>query len=61
MKKDSYVCAICKQEFEKGWTDEEAIEEKNILFGQDKLLEDCGIICDDCFKRFIEPNMVDDE
>jgi hypothetical protein len=44
----TYVCAMCKGEFTKGWSEEEAIEELDALWGVSK--EECDVVCDDCFK-----------
>jgi hypothetical protein len=43
-----YVCAVCKGVFEKGWTDEEAIEEFGRNF--DPVLTELEIVCDDCYQ-----------
>ena len=43
---------MCGGEFEENWTDEEAIEELNNNFpGFDK--EDCIVVCDDCYNKFM--------
>jgi hypothetical protein len=42
-------CYICEVEFEPAWTDEEAIAEKNALFG-DVPMEDCEVVCDPCWR-----------
>ena len=47
---DTYVCAVCKREFMKARSDEEAIAEARTLF-QEPELSDAGIACDDCFKE----------
>ena len=53
-KKETYVCAICKEKFTKGWSDKEAFAEKKELWG-DLPIEECDIICDDCFNlKFVE-------
>jgi hypothetical protein len=45
---NTYTCALCGGTFEKGLTDEEALAEKDALF-PGVPLEDCDIVCDDCF------------
>lgn len=50
-KGDKYICYACGNEFESGWSDKEALEEKNRMWG-DIPIEECGIICDLCFKKF---------
>ena len=49
---EKYICSICKNEYEKKWSDEEAIEEMNDNFG-DIPTSDCGIVCDDCYKKMM--------
>jgi hypothetical protein len=50
MKKNEYQCGICKDIFEKGWTDQEAEDELKKTFpGFDKT--ECDLVCDDCFKE----------
>jgi len=48
-----YKCAMCGETYEEDWTEEEAIEELNNNFpGFDKA--DCEVVCDDCYKEFME-------
>ena len=50
LKSNEYRCAVCKGVYEKGWSDEEAIEELGGNFpGID--IDDCGVVCDDCYKE----------
>jgi len=44
----TYVCAKCKEEFRYGWTEEEALAEKNEIWGTISLRE-CDLVCDDCW------------
>jgi len=44
-----FMCARCGEEFESDWSEEEALEEKNRLFGAVPI-EQCSVVCDDCFK-----------
>lgn len=47
---NEYQCADCGRVFEKGWSDEKAKEELSNTFpGYDE--EDCGLVCDDCWKK----------
>ena len=48
---NQYRCASCNGIFEKGWSDEEAMEEKNRDFGNAPM-EDCVVVCDDCYQKF---------
>lgn len=50
MKENEYQCAMCGGIFEKEWTDEEAEAELKEIFG-DVPKENCGIVCDDCYKK----------
>ena len=43
-----YRCASCREEFEKGRSDEEAMQESVALFGE-LPPEQLAIVCDDCF------------
>ena len=47
---NEFKCCACNGVFEKEWTDEEAEKEKDELFGGIPL-EDCDLVCDDCFKK----------
>ena len=48
----TYVCSTCKETYEKGWSDEEAIAEQRHDF-PDFDIEECYVICDDCHKKAI--------
>jgi len=48
-----YRCSMCKNVYEKGWTEEEATEELKENFpGFNK--EVCDIVCDDCYKEMFK-------
>lgn len=48
--KDEYQCSVCKGVFDKGWSDEEALDELHVKFpGYEP--PQCSIVCDDCFKK----------
>ena len=51
MKKRSFICAICKKEFDIDWTEEEAEEELKEEFGENIKKEDCVQVCDDCYEK----------
>jgi len=51
MKDNEYKCAVCSGEFEKGWSEEEAVAEMKNNFGEDSTTDDCSIVCDDCYKK----------
>lgn len=47
--RDTYKCSACGGTFEKGWSDEEAKKELADKF--DVPVEECAIVCDDCYKK----------
>jgi hypothetical protein len=47
---ETYTCAACGETYEKEWSDEEARDEAEAIWGAEEL-EDVVVICDDCFKR----------
>lgn len=49
----SYTCAICLEEFEENWSEEEAIKEMQITFGNHFTKNDCVVVCDDCYVKFM--------
>lgn len=53
LKVNEYKCEMCHEVYEKGWTDEEALEEAARIFGKPMAEWNCGqsIICDDCFEK----------
>lgn len=50
MKENEFKCSQCLEIFEKGWTDEEAEEEKKKIWGEDFSPSEMCLVCDDCFK-----------
>ena len=49
--KRTFICAMCKGEFEIDWSEEEAEEELKEEFGEDIKKEDCEQVCDDCWEK----------
>ncbi len=49
---------MCQQTFDKGWSDEEARQERDLIFGEYKD-KDCELVCDDCFQK-IKPLLYKD-
>ena len=49
---EAYTCDVCKGQFKKTTSEEEANEESRRLWGIDGNHHDAGIVCDDCFKEF---------
>lgn len=50
---DTFTCANCGGAFEKDWTDEEAVAESVLVFG-DLEPDDQAIVCDDCYVMMTE-------
>lgn len=53
MKQDLFQCQACGGTFEKGCTDEEALEEMKKNFG-DLPEENQSFICDVCYQKFMK-------
>ena len=49
----TFQCSICGLTFEKKWPDEDALKEKEALFG-DIPIEACELVCDVCFNELME-------
>lgn len=47
-RQDKFTCAICRNTYDKSWTDDEAETEMKEIWGVIPK-EDRVIICDDCF------------
>lgn len=55
MSEETYTCAVCHQEFPKGWSDEEARQEYGQAFPrQEASGEAVEMVCDDCYHRVME-------
>jgi hypothetical protein len=53
---NTFKCGRCGKTFEKGWTDDEALEESFALFGEKIAADDRAFLCDPCntvFKRWL--------
>lgn len=54
MSEDTYygefTCAMCKMTFNKGRSDEDAVNEVEVLFGT-RDVGDMDVVCDDCWKK----------
>ncbi len=54
---DNFICAQCNGTFEKGWSDEEAMEEMERNFpglGPSFPVEGTEVICDDCYQDMMK-------
>jgi hypothetical protein len=49
-KDKTYTCAACEGVFDYGWTEEEALAEKEENFG-DMPTEEMAVVCDDCYRK----------
>lgn len=47
-----FTCEGCGGTFDSGWSEEEAMKEYKTTFGP-HAEQDYGILCDDCYKKFI--------
>ncbi len=50
--KGCLTCAACGEEFHTCTSKEEALEKLRDLWGEIPLSE-CGVVCDDCFKKIM--------
>jgi len=53
-----YICAVCNQECESDeseWTEDDAIKERDELWGDDSPF---AILCDPCFKEHVTPERI---
>ena len=57
-KKNEYRCEHCKNVFEKGWSDAEALAEAEENFGKPVVEwnDDAVVICDDCYQKMNPKN-----
>ena len=51
---DTFICALCGGEFEKGQDEESALAELKELWG-DVSPDDCELVCDDCWNKIKPP------
>jgi hypothetical protein len=51
LKENEFRCAVCKEVYEKGWSDEEMNAERKANGWEDK---DCELICDYCYNILME-------
>jgi len=49
MTSRTFKCALCQEEFESAWTEEEALAELKKTFDIPK--EECDVVCDECYKK----------
>lgn len=51
LKKNEYMCAVCKKVYKKGLTEVEAEKQLGEEFGEGFITEDCDLVCDTCYKE----------
>lgn len=51
MKDKEYTCAVCGETFVGTQSEEDAEAEMKGIFGNNFKKEDCGVVCDDCWKK----------
>jgi hypothetical protein len=49
---DKYQCSDCKKTYQTTWTDEEALAEAAMIFG-DVPKEKLTVVCDECYRKSI--------
>ncbi len=54
MTAEEYECSLCKETFEKGWTDAEALAEYEVTFTEEERQDVREVVCDDCYKKIME-------
>lgn len=54
IKENEYMCAMCENVYQKGWSEEDAHQECVENFGEDIANDkDNSVICDDCYQKII--------
>ena len=53
-RRDVFTCALCGETFVSAWTEREALAEKELTF-PDVSIDDCVVLCDDCYKKVRTP------
>ena len=53
-KLEKFICAHCHKEFETEWTDDEAQNEFQSVFGKSIDVSQHVIVCDDCYKMIMQ-------
>jgi DNA-directed RNA polymerase subunit RPC12/RpoP len=48
---EEYKCAMCGGVFEKTVAEDDALAKLYEQFGEDVAVEDCDIVCDDCWQK----------
>ena len=55
-EENEYICAECGGVFEKGWSDNEAHQEYESIFGAKVDAIPTAMVCDDCYKKLRRAN-----
>jgi hypothetical protein len=48
----TFTCDNCGKTFEAGWSEEEALAERDRLFSSLELAQGVAVLCDDCDQKF---------
>jgi hypothetical protein len=49
-----FTCEVCGNTYTKARSDEEAFAECEANFGVTPAKSDCGIVCEECYQKFME-------
>lgn len=55
-KNNTFKCAVCKGVFSKETPEEEALAELHQNFGDNVSLEECDVVCDNCYNKIMREN-----
>jgi hypothetical protein len=59
-KDNTYTCAACRGVFSYGWTEEEALAEKEENWGG-MPMECMEVVCDDCYRKMMGMPLEEEE
>lgn len=54
MRENEYECAECKGVLKKGWSEEEAVKEKEENNWGNMDSRSMAVVCDDCYKKIMD-------
>jgi thiamine biosynthesis protein ThiC len=54
---EEFLCSLCEEQFEKAWSDEEALKVREYYFEHDK--EEYTSVCEPCFLKIMKFNESD--
>lgn len=53
LETNQFQCAKCGEIYEKGWSDQEALEEAKELWTPEEVEKGLVVICDNCFNKYV--------